>query len=276
VGLRVYIPSLGRADRVARSPAAQFPDSADIWWVVAQREAMHYLYELERCRVPGNILICPLQGDGEHTLPDIRVWIGQHALDDGVEHHVQMDDDIGFLVRISSDSWKLRKAEPPDIEQMLDWIDRRLDTHELVSISGREGNNREGVGGPEELERRNTRTMRCLAYQTSVFMRLHHSRMDDLEDFDLCLQILRGGGSNVVSFYWAQGQRMTQEDGGCAEYRRHDTHDAACRELARLHPGHVQVVQKKNKGGGEFGERTEVRVGWKTAWMEGQRRGRSL
>ena len=272
MALRVYIPSLGRADRVARSPAAQFSWEADLWWVVSPREAMHYLYELDRLAIPGHIAICPIQGDGEHTLPDIRVWIGEHAAADGVEHHMQMDDDICFLVRQGPDTWKLRKAEREDVDQMLDWIDRQLETNELVSISGREGNNRGGIGGPEELSKPNTRTMRALAYQTTPFLSLYHSRMDDLEDFDLCLQILRRGGSNVVSYYWAQGQRMTQEDGGCALYRKHDTHDAACRELARLHPGHVTVVQKENKGGGEFGKRTEVRVGWKTAWMEGQRR----
>lgn len=270
--LRIYIPSLGRPDRVVRSPAAQFSWEADLWWVVSEREALHYLYELDRWQIPGGVLVCPLQGAEGMSLPDIRVWIAQHAKADGVEHHMQLDDDIGFLVRRAPDTWKLRKAEADDIDEMIRWVDEQLLENEVVAISGREGNNRGGLGDKHTLAKRNTRTMRALAYQTTPFLSLYHCRMDDLEDFDITLQTLRRGGSNIVSFWWAQGQRMTQETGGCELYRTNESHDAACRELARLHPGHVTVTYKENKGGGEFGKRTEVRVGWKTAWEEGQRR----
>lgn len=272
--LRIYIPSLGRADRVARSPAPQFSWKADLWWVVSPEEAMRYLWELDAADIPGNILPCPLQGRPGVSLPDIRLWIAQHAQADGVEHHMQLDDDICFLVRKSEDDWRLRKAEPDDIDQMIEWVDRKLLDHEIVSISGREGNNREGAGDRDKLARLNTRTMRALAYRTREFLQLRHARMDDLEDFDLTLQTLRRGGSNIVSFWWAQGQRMTQEPGGCELYRTNESHDAACRELARLHYPHVSLVQKENKGGGEFGKRTEVRVSWKGAWLEGQSRAR--
>lgn len=273
MALRIYIPSLGRPDRVEKSPAAQFSWTADLWWVVSPGEAMHYLYELDRLQIPGGILPCPLQGAPGMTLPDIRQWIAEHAAADGVEHHMQLDDDIGFLVRRGPEDWRLRKAEPEDVDQMVEWIDRKLLEHEIVAVSGREGNNRGGLGGPDECALKNTRTMRALAYRTTPFLSLRHARMDDLEDFDLTLQTLRRGGSNIVTYYWAQGQRMTQEPGGCELYRTRESHDAACRELARLHYPHVAVVQKENKGGGEFGKRTEVRVFWKNAWTEGQQRG---
>ena len=67
---------------------------------------------------------------------------------------------------------------------------------------------------------------------------------------------------------------MTNEDGGCSEYRTHEFHEHSARRLAELHPGLVTLRQKSNKTDREgFGTRTEVTIQWKRAWQEGQRAG---
>lgn len=270
--MRIYIPSLGRADdRVGRGPAVHLRHDLDVWWVCSPQEAAAYRLQIMKHGVAGSVMECPWQGDGVHTLPDLRLWMAQDAAKNGIDKVIMLDDDINFLVRRGVDTWQLTAADKDDAYLMLRWVSEQLDEHETVGISAREGNNRAGVGDMRSLVMHNTRMMRVLAYRTETLLRLEHARMNDLEDFDLTLQILRSGGSNVVSYWWANGQRKTGEDGGCSLYRTHETHDAACRRLAELHPGLVRLREKHNKSGGEFGHRTEVTIMWKSAWREGQK-----
>ena len=86
------------------------------------------------------------------------------------------------------------------------------------------------------------------------------------------MQILANGGEIASNYYWAQGQRMMNEAGGCSEWRTHEIHEKAAETLARLHPGVVSLRQKQNnldKNG--FGTRTEVTIQWKYAHQKGQR-----
>ena len=119
----------------------------------------------------------------------------------------------------------------------------------------------------------NTRTLRVLAYQTQAHVRCNHLRVSVMEDFDIALQLLEKGGSIAVSYWWAQGQRMTNESGGCSVYRSHEVHEDSARSLATLHPGLVSLRQKSNKTDRDgFGTRTEVTIQWKLAHKLGQQR----
>jgi hypothetical protein len=194
-----------------------------------------------------------------------------HAKRAGNVNFCMIDDDVGFLVRKSPETWQLRGAEPPDVGYMLEWIEQSLAYHPHVSISSREGNNRAGVGTIESLVKLNTRPQRVLAYRVSDYLACKHLRVSFMEDFDVALQLLKRGKSNAVSYWWAQGQRKTNEDGGCSIYRTQDSHDEAARTLAALHPEVVQLVTKQNITDRDgFGTRTEVVVQWKQAYVMGQ------
>lgn len=268
--IRVYVPSLGRADqRLLKGPAMQFPNTVEVYYVVPVKELGSYARALTEYGVPARLLACPEKG-----IAMTRLWIGKHAHADGLTKFLMCDDDVGFLVRQAPDHFRLIGTGVSNTLEMLDWIEEKLEKYQHVAISPREGNNRAGNGGTE-LVGENTRTLRALAYQTHAFLACEHGRVPVMEDFDVNLQILLSGGQNIVSFYWAQGQRMTNEDGGCSTYRSHELHEASAKKLAMLHPGFVSLREKKNKTDADgFGTRTEVTIQWKAAHKEGQRRAR--
>lgn len=264
----IYVPSMGRADaRLLKGPAAQVPADHYVCYVVPQDEVQSYAAALAKHDLAAFVLGCPERG-----IARTRRWIGNHAWErGGHDKFVMMDDDIGFLVRMAPDNWQLRSPSKDEVGEMLAWIERQLDTHAHVSVSAREGNNRAGVGDSETLVMENTRTLRLLAYRTELFLAMEHGRVEVMEDFDVNLQLLRAGHSNIVSYWWAQGQRMTNEAGGCSTYRSHEVHEASARRLAELHPGLVSLRQKVNKTDREgFGSRVEVTIQWKKSYAEGQ------
>lgn len=266
--IRVYIPSRGRADnRLLDGPAFQIPDGVDVVYVVGIDEVATYAVALATRHIPARVIGTAYQPD----IARVRQFIGEHARKDGLSKFVTMDDDVQLLVRKSEDDWPLVAADFDAVEKMLHWMDTTLDTVENVAISGREGNNRAGVGGPTTLKIENTRAMRVQGFQTEAFLNCTHCRVRVMEDFDITLQILERGGSNVVSYYWAQGQRKTQDTGGCSEWRTHEVHEESAKLLSKLHPGIVTLRQKNNKTDTDgFGTRTEVTVQWKRAYAKGQ------
>jgi hypothetical protein len=134
-----------------------------------------------------------------------------------------------------------------------------------VGISAREGNNRQGTGGPLALFEENTRILRVHAFWTEIYNSVEHGRLEFMEDFDVTLQLLEKGYKNANLFYWSQDQRQTQANGGC-DYRTHASHEEAAATLQKLHPQVVTLRQKENKTGGAFGKRTEVTIQWKKAY----------
>jgi len=137
-------------------------------------------------------------------------------------------------------------------------------------VSMRQGNNNVGAGSADLLVEYNTRIIRAVAYRTKDFMELEHRRINFVEDLDYTLQLLRKGKKNVCLYWWAQDQGMANAPGGCSEVRTLEIHEAAVKQLHSLHPQFVTIVQKNNKTGGEFGQRTESRIQWKAAFEEGR------
>ena len=266
--MRIYIPSLERADRrVLEGPAPQISGLHEVIYVVPRSQIKQYITALMYYRVRARVIVCDEVG-----IAATRRWIGEHARLQNVSKFLMADDDIQFLVRKADDTWQLRKAEKNDTDEMLSWIDATLDVHVHVGVSAREGNNTAGIGDHNKLVSFNTRTIRALAYRTDAFLSVEHERVPVMEDFDVNLQLLRRGGSNVATYFWAQGQRMTNEVGGCSTYRSHEVHEASAKRLAELHPLLVSLCTKVNKTDREgFGTRTEVTIQWKRAWMEGQK-----
>jgi hypothetical protein len=200
---------------------------------------------------------------------ETRLEIGRMAAAQGAERFLMVDDDITFLVRQGIGDWRLRQAEHSEVEEMLVHAEEqmlRAPHIKLVSVSPREGNNRVGVGPPEDLHMTQLcqRIHRFYLWDTAEFLALEHCRVPVAEDFDHQLQTIGRGNLTALVYYWAQGQRMTGDEGGCSDYRSVEFHNAAVLRLADLHPGLVEVYQKNGRAG-TMESRLESRIAWKRA-----------
>jgi len=267
--MQVYIPSRGRSELVwtktvrELSPVLTKPGQLIV--MVRPDEFEEYITAR-----PDHMEYVSVYHSEHENMAETRLNCGLSAERAGESKFVMVDDDVGFLVRKSSSAWPLRGAALEDLQTMLDMVEDQLDYHAHVGVSTREGNNRAGVGHWLNLVQRNTRTNRFLAYRTREFLSVKHDRVQVMEDFDVNLQLLRAGHSNVNLCYWAQGQSQTQAPGGCSAYRTHEVHEESARRLAELHAPYVRLRQKKNKTDADgFGTRTEVTIQWKRAYDEG-------
>lgn len=258
--MKVFIPSRSRPEKIDQL-LRQLPPEV-------QHNATVIVPEGQFEQYAPKILTASIE-----TVPDdwriarIRQLIGSRAEFNGHRHFVMVDDDVQFLVRRTMHDFQLVKADPGQVAGMLGIISTLFREHPRVShigVSGREGNNRVGNGGPWDLVEHNTRTMRVVAWDTAEFNVLQHCRVEVMEDFDLSLQSLERGRENRVLYYWANGQTATHAPGGCADWRTREIHDASALQLAELHPMTVRTRLKQNMTG-PMPERLEVTVQWKRA-----------
>ena len=189
---------------------------------------------------------------------------------------VMCDDDLRFHQRVGPGDFHLRQMQPEELGAMFSWLERALGEHAQAGVSPREGNNRAGAGGPDELLAHNTRLLRVYGYQTTLF--LAHCKPGQvpedftMDDFHVTLSLLRAGHGNCLNHWWANDQRMSHDVGGASAYRTLASHAASAWLLAEMHPGLVRLVQKQNKSAQRgFGTRTEVVISWKKAHAEGQK-----
>lgn len=201
------------------------------------------------------LVACPVDG-----IALTRQYCGQICKSD---RFIMFDDDLKFYRRIGPKDWHLRY--PSDIgahiADMLGLVAMKLNKYVHVAISAREGNNRLPYEGVEC-----SRPLRALAYRKDKFLALTHGRVKIMEDFDVTLQLLKQGYKNHVIAMWAQGQLQTQMEGGCSDYRTKELHNSNVELFAKLHAPFVKLRLKKNKTGGEFGERTEATIYWQKAY----------
>lgn len=265
--MRVYVPSRARSSVAISGTARYFFSEALahlVTYVVPYGEGRGYRECLPHYRVvetPQDVA----------NIAQTRLFIGRLARDLDQSTFLMLDDDLKLLTRADAEGVKLRGQSTHDTAQMLYYVREALSDHAHVGVSTREGNNRVGPGG-WLLRAECTRTLRALAYRTEDFLRCEHGRVPVMEDFDVNLQLLRRGLSNANLFFWSQDQAQTQAPGGCSVYRTKESHEAAARRLAELHPGLVKLRQKENKTGGEFGSRTEVTIFWKKAYESARER----
>jgi len=204
-----------------------------------------------------------------YRIAQSREHMGRYAARQGHAHFMMCDDDSHFLVRRTSEDWRLEYASHDSVEQMLSFVEELFRTEPTVAhigLSSREGNNRLGERGtPTELVHRNTRIMRCYAWDTEVFCSLEHGRVTIQEDFDTALQSLWRGHENLLIGYWATGQSETSAPGGCSDYRTVEVHNAAVARMAELWPTVVRTRMKETKTGRELSARMETTISWKRA-----------
>lgn len=266
--MNIYIPSRSRADRVAEQgrtlrqlAVTQVVEKRDVFLVVPTDQWEDYIRATSGIIHPKFVLKCPVDG-----IALVRKWCADHAAENQGRFFCMMDDDLGFLIRKNRGDWHLRSQDPSETAEMIGYIETLLrEGYGAVGVSPREGNNR--FTGNISI---NTRLIRVLAFNTLQFLACKHGRVDVMEDFDVLLQLLRKGIQNAMIVHYAQGQKQTQEAGGCSDYRSHQVHEASARKLAELHKGFVRLHDKQNKSGGEFGTRKEVTIYWKKAYENSQ------
>lgn len=173
-----------------------------------------------------------------------------------------LDDDLSFFERRRDEPTKLAKASPFSISRLFISVESALRKHAHVGVAAREGANRNTA--PYVYD---TRMLRVLAYDTAVLKRekIRYDRCPVMEDFDVTLQLLEKGYSNIVLNHWAQDQGTSNAPGGCSVYRTREVQTEGARMLKKLHPDFVTVVTKETKGAWGGGIRTDVRIAWKKA-----------
>lgn len=200
---------------------------------------------------------------------DKKDWIARRVKE---RYIIFVDDDLKFDARVDD---KLIKASKIQNWKAFNLLYRymRHDGFAHVALSPREGNNR-----VEEDYRDSTRAMRVCGFDLKkVFFDsgLSFNRLPLMADFDITLSLLELGYPNRVLYKYANGQRKSNDDGGCSLYRTPKLMTEAAQGLYSLHPQFVKVQQKKTSkpwAGFDTNVRTDVTVAWRKAYDYGKNR----
>lgn len=186
---------------------------------------------------------------------------------------IMLDDDLKFGFRLKGD-WHIILMKPEDrklfdvlIHDVMSYVRKHNFAH--ASLSMRE------LGHPGKIQKLagqewcyNERYTRFFLFDTHQLKKVKLRRVEVMEDFDIILQLLRQGKPCAVSYKWVQGQAIgSNAKGGCSTYRTPEVQTLAANKLAKLHPGIVKVVRKKTKCAWGWGERTDVQIAWKKAFL---------
>lgn len=273
--MNVYVPSRSRFTRSLTLEAIQghWPGT-HTFLVVPKGQAAQY----KPLAAKHGVTLLPCAANG---IARTRQFIGQHADD----KFLMLDDDLRFFVRPQHLSISDDETEPNTkaklfkfdalvngrpllvngMQMMLQVVENKLERYAHVAISAREGNNHLAWPYTE-----NNRPLRALAYRKKPFLACEHGRVEIMEDFDVTLQLMKKGHANCIITWFAQDQIQTQAAGGCSDYRTHALHEENVRRMVKLHAPFVIERLKENKGGGDFGTRTEATIYWKKAWQSAQ------
>jgi hypothetical protein len=245
--MEVFIPTLGRPTR--QETWKNLPPSVQErtkLLINADDDVAYGFY-------PRIVLPSDCRGIGK-----VRQWVVENA----GPKVVMLDDDLRFAIRRNDDPTKFRDATSEQVATMFKSISAALDVYAHVSVSTREGGNR-----CIEDYVWDTRLLRVLAYRTDVLRNedISFDRIPVMEDFDVTLQLLRKGYSNVAINWMVQDQLGSNLAGGCSTYRSPELQAAAAHGLKLLHPNFVTVVTKQTKTAWQGQERTDVKIQWKKA-----------
>lgn len=256
--MRLYLTTLRRLDQpyTLRAIPQSWHDRLSLVVQSDERDGARALHP--------NVIVKPDEVVG---LSKIRQWILEYHLvmHPGDPSFVLLDDDLRFFVRVPG-TIRLVKVTEHDMETMLSTVEESLNSFAHVSVSAREGNNRE----PEECAQIR-RALRVLGYRADILAEhgMRFDRLPCMSDFDMTLQVLRSGHPNLVWFTWAQDQtKGSNAAGGCSLYRTPQMLKESAEGLAALHPGFVDVRQKETTSNIWFdgAVRTDVTVFWRKAF----------
>lgn len=198
------------------------------------------------------------------TVGPTRQWIVDNWQ---AEKVIILDDDLVFATRRKDDLGKFVPSTHGNTTEMLNAMYGALEEYAMVGVCPREGGNRK-TGPTDE----NTRLTRVVGLRLDVIRKnnFRYDRLPVMEDFDLTLQMLRGGYKNLCLNRWVHNQGGSNTAGGCSSYRTLGVQAVAAHGLAALHPAFVKPVQKQTKTAWGGKERTDVIIQWKQAAKSGQ------
>ena len=254
--MKIYIPSKGRAGAVNTHTALIEAGFAPVLVVYKNEAALYRQHHAE-------VLVVPPSVDNIGTK---RHWIvTQHAKRGDDPRLIMFDDDLDFAIRRKDDPTKFTKAKPSDVKRMTEHLFKLLLTYAHAGVLPREGANR--IVGQEVVY--NTRMQRVLAIRADVFVqhKLDYRRVPFIEDFDVILQLLRLGYSNVVLAEYCQNQGGSNAPGGCSLTRTIEKQGQMAALLNSYHQEFVKLVEKTTKTAWGGTTRTDVQVAWKKAYQ---------
>lgn len=255
--MKIYIPTMGRVDR--QRTLSVIPDKFDVSLVVDHIERNMYKEYTSRCE----IIVTP------KTVTDIGATRKFITKLQSVGNIVMLDDDLQFYRRKPDGYLEGNlgdiQAQRKITGEALSLVSKTLSQgFAHCGISAREGNNRVSADYVDC-----TRMLRLLAYDAYKLKHLgiKFDRISLMEDFDVTLQLLTKGCPNRVFYNYAQGQRVSNESGGCSSYRVPELQTESAHKLKQNFPDFVDVVQKETKVAWGGGTRTDVRIKWKKAYL---------
>jgi hypothetical protein len=260
--MQIYIPTRQRPNNQITLKNLDEVNIAAPILVINESDRKDYAAHLNKLVLP----------DSDNNIGKVRQRIIEHAVEQGHDKICMLDDDLHFYKRKpptgnTSLSFSLLDATIDEKLEMFALIEQWLDEVVHCAVSAREGNNH-----VEQPHIENSRPLRFLAYrpQALVDNNVRFDRLTIQEDFDVCLQLLRLGLPNRISYLYGQGQKGSGLPGGCAGYRDHALMEQNAHALAALHPGFVKVHQKTTKGSFGGGTRTDVICYWGKAFKSAQ------
>lgn len=184
-----------------------------------------------------------------------------------------LDDDLQFYFR-TKPMGNLLYVQKPETPAMVDYFSEVMDDWKVPFV---------GVGLRQYSHAKKEfvlpHTSACSAYLLDVKVLADAGfRLDQFViqgDFALILMLLTNGYNTVTVYRYVQGQRSSNQEGGCSDYRTPQVMVDSAHKLAEMFPDFVTPVIKTTKWKGEIGDsRTDVRISWKKAWEYGQRKNR--
>lgn len=227
----------------------------------------------------------PLRRSGYHTLVHpatvsgiaaVRQWLTTATLHE--RYVVMADDDLVFTrnnLQVHASTGKL--ADKPVTET--DWADMLALVGQLFhagyAMIGFADKPTAFRQGPRRHTGKPGRFYNVYAVDLWKLQK-HGIRWDALslmEDFHVHLSLLEAGERTTMITEFIQNPGSPNATGGCSIYRNATMQRHAAYELARLHPGFVQMKQRSGNWKG-MGNRTDVTVQWGKAAAAGQAKAR--
>ena len=253
----------GRGDR--QTTLENIPDVLrDFVYLVVDKD--EYVAHKKYSKSVKKILQMPVGWGNSGGFSDKKQWTSERIKE---RYYFIIDDDLSFNKRTGD---KLMKTNSRDVYKAFDimygWMKDEDIAH--VALSPREGNNR-----VIEEYRDASRAMRVCGFDMDIIRKekVMFNRTVLMADFDITLSLLEKGYSNRVLYSYANGQRKSNDSGGCSFYRTPELMSKTAHKLHSLHPLYVKVETKKTAQpwcGFDTRERTDVTVSWRKAFEFGK------
>lgn len=261
--MRIIIPTRGRRDRQLTLTNLTPALRKETVLVCPKREKAHLeaMWGTRVCSVVD-------QPDENMTISQKRKWIIGEMIDEGdVDKIVMLDDDLRFAVRRTDVPKLFRKATPEDMDRAFGELEDKLSPSVPHAGFGVRQLSIEPAalrGGWQD----NRRMIYTLGYYLPIVAKeATFGRIETREDMDVELQLLEKGYPCSVNVSFVTDQKWGDR-GGCDGQRTVKGSNDDAEKLARLHPGHVRVVDKEYKGV----SRKEVVCSWKKCFDDGKQR----